>query len=94
MSLTPFLIAKLSRVEPDVVRRAMSTASAIDEIEGGRPAEFSRGPNAMAFALALFVARRPVHFYLGLAGLIGFPVYLLVRIGSFLIGWGMHIHGQ
>ncbi|MGF6836466.1 hypothetical protein QF001_000333 [Paraburkholderia youngii] len=93
MSLTPFLIAKLSRVEPDVVRRAMSTASAIDEIEGGRPPEFSRGPNAMAFALALFVARRPVHFYLGLAGLVGFPVYLLVRIGSFLIGW-VHIHGQ
>jgi hypothetical protein len=94
MSLTPFLIAKLSRVEPDVARRAISTASATDEIEGGRPPEFSRGPNAMAFALALFVARRPVHFYLGLAGLIGFPVYLLVRIGSFLMEWGMHVHGQ
>ncbi|APA90382.1 hypothetical protein BJG93_32830 (plasmid) [Paraburkholderia sprentiae WSM5005] len=94
MSVTLFLIAKLSRVEPDIARRAMSTASAIDEMEGGRPAEFSRGPNAMAFALALFVARRPVHFYLGLAGLVGFPVYILVRIGSFLIEWGMHAYGQ
>jgi hypothetical protein len=94
MSLTPFLIAKLSTVEPDVVRRAISTASAIDEIEGERPAEFSRGPNAMAFALALFVKRRPVHFYLGLAGLIAFPIYILVRIASFLIEWGMHFHGQ
>lgn len=94
MSPTLFLIAKLSRVEPDVARRAMSTARAQDEVGAPRPMEFSSGSGAMAYALSLFISRRPVHFWLGLTGLVAFPIYLLVRIGTNLLAWGLHTYGQ
>jgi hypothetical protein len=94
MSLTPFLIAKLSRVEADVARRALSTARAQDEIDAPQPEEFSRGASAMAYAMALFITRRPVHFYLGLTGLIVFAVYSLARVSTVLIEWGIHAYGQ
>jgi hypothetical protein len=94
MSPTLFLIAKLSRVEPEVARRAMSTATSQDEVDAPRPAEFSRGSGAMAYALALFVSRRPVHFWLGLTGLVAFPIYILARIVTNLLEWGVHTYGQ
>ena len=94
MSPTLFLIAKLSRVDPEVARRAMSTATSQDEVDAPRPAEFSRGSGAMAYALALFVSRRPVHFWLGLTGLIAFPIYILARIVTNLMEWGVHTYGQ
>jgi hypothetical protein len=94
MSLTLFLITKLSRVEPELARRAMSTATSQDEVDAPRPAEFSRGSGAMAYALALFVSRRPVHFWLGLTGLVVFPVYILARIVTNLLEWGVHTYGQ
>jgi hypothetical protein len=62
----------------------MTTAGAQDEIDAQVPSEFSRGQNAMAYALALFIRRQPVHFYLGLIGLIVFPVYILIRLGLYL----------
>jgi hypothetical protein len=94
MSLTPLLIAKLSRVDRDVARRAMSTARAQDEIDAPRPDEFVRGPGAMAYALALFISRKPIHFYVGLIGLIAFPAYMLVEVATFLFDWGMHFYGR
>jgi hypothetical protein len=94
MSLTLFLIAKLSRVEPDVARRALSTARAQDEIGASQPAEFSHGAGAMAYAMALFITRRPVHFYLGLTGLIVFAVYIFSRLASALCEWGVHAYGR
>jgi hypothetical protein len=87
MSLTVLLIAKLSRVDPEIARRAMTTAGAQDDMDAPVPEEFSRGRNAMAYALALFANRRPVHFYVGLGGLLAFFVYLLVRVG-------IHFYGQ
>ncbi|TDN59025.1 hypothetical protein [Paraburkholderia sp. BL10I2N1] len=92
MSLTLYLIAKLSRVEVDVAHRAMTTAGAQDEMDAPVPAEFARGPNAMAYALALFISRKPVHFYVGLAGLTAFPAYLLIRLGGYLaqLSWSGH----
>ena len=94
MSLTPFLIAKLSRVEIDFARRALSTARAQDEIEAPRPDEFSRGAGARAYGMALFISRRPVHFYLGMSGLIVFPLYIVSRFVPALMGWGMHAYGR
>jgi hypothetical protein len=93
MSLRLFLIAKLSRVDSGVARRALSTAMAQDEVDAPRPEEFSRGAGAMAYAMALFIIRRPVHFYLGLTGLIVFPLYMLGRLGAVLIEWGVHRYG-
>lgn len=94
MSLTPLLIAKLSRVDTDVARRAMSTARAQDAIDAPRPAEFARGQGAMAYALALFVSRKPVHFYVGLSGLIAFPLYIVARVVSCLFDYGVHLYGR
>jgi hypothetical protein len=94
MSLTRFLIAKLSGVDEEFARRAMSTAQAQDEIEAPPPREFSRGAGAMAYALALFINRRPVHFYLGLTGLLVFVLYIAGRVACFLFEWGVHLHGR
>ena len=94
MSLTPFLIAKLSRVDQEVARRALSTAHAQDVLDESRPDEFSRGAGARAYGMALFVSRRPVHFYLGMFGLILFPSYMLSRFVPVLIEWGMHAYGR
>ncbi|RKT99768.1 hypothetical protein C7H84_29755 [Burkholderia sp. Nafp2/4-1b] len=79
MSLTRFLIRTLARVDDDVARRVMSTASAQDDANAPVPAEFARGRNAMAYALAMFIGRRPLHFYVGLFGLVAFPAYLTCR---------------
>jgi hypothetical protein len=84
MSLTRFLIVKLSRVDDDLARRAISTASAQDRNDAPVPREFSRGRGAMAYALALFIRTRPVHFYLGSFGLIAFASYLMIRLGTYL----------
>ncbi|VWC42205.1 hypothetical protein BLA23254_07061 [Burkholderia lata] len=81
MSLTPFLIRTLTRVDEYTVRRAMSTAAAQDDPLAAPPEEFRKGANAMAYSLAMFIRRRPVQFYVGLSGLIALPIYL---IGSFV----------
>jgi hypothetical protein len=94
MSLTPFLIAKLSRVDEDLARRALSTARSQDVLDESRPAEFARGAGARAYGMALFVSRRPVHFYLGMFGLILFPLYILSRLAPVLIEWGAHAYGR
>lgn len=94
MSLTPFLIAKLSRVDDDLARRALSTARAQDELNAPRPAEFARGAGARAYGMALFISRRPVHFYFGMFGLIAFPVYILARLVPAMIEWGAHAYGR
>ena len=94
MSLTPFLIAKLSRVDQDLARRALSTARAQDVMDESRPDEFSRGAGARAYGMALFISRRPVHFYLGMFGLILFPLYMLSRLLPALIEWGVHAYGR
>ncbi|AOK42530.1 hypothetical protein WL96_15340 (plasmid) [Burkholderia vietnamiensis] len=89
MSLTPFLIATLTRLDASVVRRAISTAAAQDDPGAPVPTEFTRGQQAMAYALALFIRRRPLHFYVGLAGLVAFPIYLAVRLVMGLMTmWG------
>ncbi|SDR54890.1 hypothetical protein SAMN05443245_7532 [Paraburkholderia fungorum] len=93
MSLTRFLIAKLARVDEDFAGRAISTAHAQDELNTSPPREFARGAGAMAYALALFIHRKPVHFYVGLTGLIIFPLYMLGRIAAFLVEWGVHHYG-
>ena len=94
MSLTPFLIAKLSRVDQDLALRALSTARAQDVLDESRPGEFSRGAGARAYGMALFISRRPVHFYVGMFGLILFPLYMLSRLLPVLIEWGVHAYGR
>ncbi|RKT10583.1 hypothetical protein B0G69_8013 [Paraburkholderia sp. RAU2J] len=94
MSLTPFLIAKLSRVDLDLAQRALSTARAQDVMDESRPAEFTRGAGARAYGMALFISRRPAHFYLGMFGLILFPLYMMSRLLPVLIEWGAHAYGR
>ena len=94
MSLTPFLIAKLSRVDLDVARRALTTAHSQDSIDESRPAEFSRGAGARAYGMALFISRRPVHFYAGMFGLVIFPLYMLWHFVPALIEWEIHAYGR
>lgn len=77
MSLTPFLIRMLTRLDDQTVRRAMSTAAAQDDQDARPPAEFGKGRYAMAYALAMFAQRRPVHFYVGLFGLIALPISVI-----------------
>ncbi|MFM0305701.1 hypothetical protein PQQ99_36910 [Paraburkholderia sediminicola] len=86
MSLTVWLIAKLSRVDDGVARRALTTAQSQDEMPAAAPAEFARGRGALAYALGIFITRKPVHFYLGLAGLVIFPVYLFVQLAVYFYG--------
>lgn len=86
MSRTVWLIAKLSRVERDVARRALTTARSQDEMSAAPPTEFGRGREALAYALGIFITRKPVHFYLGLTGLVIFPVYLLVQLAMYFYG--------
>jgi hypothetical protein len=93
MSLTIWLIAKLSRVDQDLARRAMSTARAQDEIDAPAPVEFAGGTGAMAYGLALFVSRRPVHFYLGLVGLLAFFGYMFSQFALAAYEFGQH-YGQ
>lgn len=93
MSLTRFLIRTLARVDDDVARRVMSTASAQDDANAPVPAEFARGRNAMAYALALFVGRRPLHFYVGLFGLVAFPSYLACQAIASLLALIGGSHG-
>ncbi|WP_176060267.1 hypothetical protein [Paraburkholderia sp. BCC1876] len=86
MSLTVWLIAKLSRVDEPVARRALSTAQSQDEMSASPPADFAKGREALAYALAIFIERKPIHFYLGLTGLFIFPLYLLVEVGAHFYG--------
>ncbi|MDQ7980310.1 hypothetical protein QYH69_24020 [Paraburkholderia sp. SARCC-3016] len=94
MSLTIWLIAKLSRVDADLARRALSTARAQDEIDAPAPADLERGGGAMAYGLALFVSRRPVHFYVGLLGLLAFFGYMFSRFALAAYEFGIHQYGQ
>ncbi|MFC0402962.1 hypothetical protein [Paraburkholderia rhizosphaerae] len=94
MSLTIWLIAKLSRVDTGLARRALSTARAQDEIDAPAPTDLKHGAGAMAYGLALFVSRRPVHFYAGLAGLMAFFGYMFARIAVWAYDFGMHHYGQ
>ena len=86
MSLTHFLIRTLTRVDEDTVRRAVSTAAAQDDPLARPPAEFQRGTNAMVYSLAMFIGRRPLQFYVGLAGLIALPIYLVGTLVGDLYG--------
>ncbi|KUY49055.1 hypothetical protein WS48_18080 [Burkholderia sp. RF7-non_BP1] len=86
MSLTHFLIRTLTRLDDHTVSRVISTAAAQDEPAAPPPAEFRQGRNAMAYALATFIGRRPVHFYVGLSGLVVLPIYLLSGVVGELYG--------
>jgi hypothetical protein len=86
MSLTATLIAKLSGLDPDDAKRALSTAAAQDDPSAPAPREFARGRGARAYGLAIVIVRNPVRFWIGVAGLIAFPAYLIFRIGASLHG--------
>jgi hypothetical protein len=86
MSPTVFLIAKLTRVDPATARRAISTARSHDEPDALPPVEFARGSGARVYAMAVFAFRRPLHFYVGLFGLVAFPAYELARVVEYLYG--------
>ncbi|WJN72263.1 hypothetical protein OH687_39700 (plasmid) [Burkholderia anthina] len=41
----------------------------------------------MAYALATFIGRSPVRFYVGLSGLIALPIYLVGTVVGDFYGW-------
>lgn len=65
MSLTVTIIAKLSRVDSDMARRALNTASAFDEPDATPPEEFTWGAGARCYALASIAVNRPQLFWGG-----------------------------
>jgi hypothetical protein len=86
MSLTVTLIAKLSGLDEADAARVFSTVRAQDDFDAAPPAQFRRGRFARAWGLAVVIVRNPVRFWIGLAGLIAFPTYLLLRLGAWLHG--------
>jgi hypothetical protein len=86
MSLTATLISKLSRLDREDAARVLSTVRSQDDLLAPAPREFARGRAARAYGLAVVIVRTPVRFWLGTAGLIAFPAYLLVRVGEWLRG--------
>jgi len=86
MSLTTTLIAKLSGLEEADAARVLSSVRAQDDLQAPPPAEFRRGRAARAWALAVVMSRNPARFWVGMSGLIAFPVYLLCEIGAWLHG--------
>lgn len=86
MSLTAILIAKLSGLDEADAARVLSTVRAQDDLRAAPPAAFRRGRFPRAWGLAVVIVRNPVRFWLGAAGLVAFPVYLIFRIGAWLHG--------
>lgn len=86
MSLTVTLIAKLTGLDPSDAARVVSTVEAQDNLAAPAPSEFARGRAARAYGLAVVIVRNPLKFWVGLIGLVAFPVYLLVRLGASLNG--------
>ncbi|MBB2984229.1 hypothetical protein FHX57_007360 [Paraburkholderia tropica] len=86
MSLTTTLIAKLSGLDEAHAARVLLSVRAQDDLQAPPPAEFGRGRPARAWALAVVMSRNPVRFWVGMSGLIAFPVYLLCEIGAWLHG--------
>jgi hypothetical protein len=86
MSLTTTLIAKLSGLDRTDAARVIATVRAQDDLSATPPAAFRRGRFPRAWGLAVVIVRNPLRFWLGTAGLVAFPVYLLFRIGAWLHG--------
>ncbi len=80
MSLTATIIAKLSGVDPDTARRALDTASALDDPGATPPDEFAQGPGARCYALATIAEYRPLLFWGGLLGVAAIPVLFVVKV--------------
>jgi hypothetical protein len=80
MSLTVTIIAKLSGVDVDTARRALDTASALDEPDATPPVEFTYGAGARCYALASVSLYRPQLFWGGLLATIAIPVLLVVKV--------------
>lgn len=89
MSLSITLIAKLSRVETALARRAWNTIGALDEPSMKPPSEFRSAEGARCYALASYVRASPGQFYLGLAGLIGFPSVMVFKYGYAWCEWAV-----
>lgn len=75
MTIITSAIAKLLRTDEDMVKRAWSTARAVDSVETVPPKEFGSGKGALALALAYFIINQPVVFFLGSLGLVAFMGY-------------------
>lgn len=80
MSLTVTIIAKLSRVDSDMARRALNTASAFDEPDATPPEEFTWGAGARCYALASIAVNRPQLFWGGVLAITAIPLLAVVRL--------------
>jgi hypothetical protein len=75
MTIMTAAIAKLLRTDEGMVKRAWSTARAVDSVEMDPPKEFASGKGALALGLAYFILNQPFIFLLGSLGLVAFMGY-------------------
>ena len=80
MSLTASIIANLSLTDVALARRALDTASALDDPNAKPPAEFQRGAGARCYAFAVIARYRPGLLWTGLVAVIAIPFFLLMRL--------------
>ena len=80
MSFTASIIATLSRTDVALARRALDTASALDDPNAKPPAEFQRGAGARCYAFAVTARYRPGLLWTGIVAGFAIPFFLLMRI--------------
>ncbi|MGC8213214.1 hypothetical protein [Ralstonia pseudosolanacearum] len=80
MSLKNSLIAKVSRLDLDTVGRIETAARDYLQDLAEIPPQYSRGREALCFALQSVALRRPALFWFGLASIVLVPAMLILRV--------------
>lgn len=80
MSLKNSLIAKVSRLDLDTVYRIEVAARDYLQELAEIPPQYSRGREALCFALQSVALRRPALFWFGLASIVVVPAMLILRV--------------
>ncbi|NKA75245.1 hypothetical protein GO285_04181 [Ralstonia solanacearum] len=80
MSLKNSLIAKVSRLDLDTVDRIEVAARDYLQELAEIPPEYTRGREALCFALQSVALRRPALFWFGLASIVVVPAMLILRV--------------
>ncbi|MDO3615269.1 hypothetical protein Q3O97_05370 [Ralstonia pseudosolanacearum] len=80
MSLKNSLIAKVSRLDLDTVDRIEVAARDYLQELAEIPPQYSRGREALCFALQSVALRRPGLFWFGLASIVMVPAMLILRV--------------
>ncbi|CAE6963001.1 hypothetical protein [Paraburkholderia domus] len=74
------VIAKLSRIDEQLARRAWLSAGEADSVENAIPPEFTTGKGARVYALAFVLRHYPLQCGIGTFGLLLFAFYLIGQL--------------